>query len=108
MLLITNEECIDAVNELLNSGTLPELPGLEIEVVAPTTQTEDWGTADVLRHYASHIKQDFILMSGDFVSDINLNDMIELHNANNSVLTCLLSSNACKSVAPGPKEHQPS
>ena len=108
VLLITSEECIDAVNEQLESGSLPELPGLNIKVVAPTTQTEEWGTADVLRHYASYIKQDFILISGDFISDINLHEMIELHYANNSVFTCLLSANACKSVAPGLKEHQPS
>jgi NDP-sugar pyrophosphorylase family protein len=90
----------------LTSGSLPELPGLRIEVVAPPEQEEDLETADVLRRYANLIKSDFILVSGDLVSDISLHQMIRLHHANNSALTCLLSNTACTSISPGPKELQ--
>ncbi|KAI6186157.1 Very-long-chain enoyl-CoA reductase [Aphelenchoides besseyi] len=108
VLLITNEESLERINEMLKDGTVPELPeSMKIEVVAPANQDDDWGTADVLRHFMSRITTDFILMSGDFVSDICLRNMIEMHHANSSILTCLLSDTACKSIAPGPKEHIP-
>ncbi|KAI6242747.1 putative translation initiation factor eIF-2B subunit gamma [Aphelenchoides fujianensis] len=101
VLLITNEESLERINEMLADGSCPELPeSMKVEVVAPANQEEDWGTADVLRHFASRIYTDFILMSGDFVSDIVLRNMIEMHHANASILTCLLSDTACKSVAP--------
>ncbi|CAD5215781.1 unnamed protein product [Bursaphelenchus xylophilus] len=106
VLLIANEDNCVQIKGLLDSGSLPALPGLEVEVVSPGPQEEDWGTADVLRHFANKITSDFILMGCDFVSDINLRNMIDFHRTRKSIMTVLLSNQACNSTAPGPKEMQ--
>lgn len=84
------------------------MPGLNIEVVAPPDeeQYEELGSAKVLQLFADRICRDFILMTGYFVSDISLDNMIKMHYERNSILTCLLSDNACKSITPGPKNQQ--
>ncbi|CAD5211430.1 unnamed protein product [Bursaphelenchus okinawaensis] len=106
VLLIANEDnCVD-IKSLLDCGSLPPLPGLDVEVVSPGPQEDDWGTADVLRHFANKITSDFILMGCEFVSDINLRNMIDFHRTRKSIMTVLLSNQACNSVAPGPKEMQ--
>jgi NDP-sugar pyrophosphorylase family protein len=98
------------MKELLNSGSLPELPGLRIEVVAPPDnghdQFEKFGSANVLEMFSDRINRDFILMTGYFVSDICLKKMIEMHYEKNSILTCLLSDKACNSTPPGPQNQQ--
>jgi hypothetical protein len=58
--LIVNESIKEKVNNLLSGGTLPDLPGFSVNVVAPIEEEEqddlrEWGTADVLRHFKDKI-----------------------------------------------------
>ncbi|KAI6183989.1 putative translation initiation factor eIF-2B subunit gamma [Aphelenchoides bicaudatus] len=111
VLLITNSACLNKIKKLLKDGTLPELPGLKIEIVAPPASTEEnehieFGSAEVLQMFADRIHQDFLLLTGYFVSDISLDNMIKMHYEKESILTCLLSNTACNAAAPGPKDQQ--
>jgi len=110
VLLITNAACVDQINELLGDGSLPELPGLNIEIVATpcgdSEEFEDFGSAEALQMFADRIKRDFILLTGYFVSDIALQDMVKMHYDKSSILTCLLSDKASHAAPPGPKDQQ--
>jgi NDP-sugar pyrophosphorylase family protein len=100
---------LDKISKRLRDGSLPELPGLEVEVVAPPDEENDqveFGSAEVLQMFADRIHYDFILLTGYFVSDIDLSRMIKMHYEKGSILTCLLSDNACNAAAPGPKDQQ--
>lgn len=103
VLLVLNERHVAEVKQLLASGQLPSLDDLSIEYVSLTNASEDWGTADVLRHIESKIKKDFIVVSGDFVSDMNLGPLLALHRAESAALTCLLAENVIVGPVPGPK-----
>lgn len=98
------------MKEILANGSLPELPGLRVEIVSPPDdehdQFEKFGSANVLEMFSDRINRDFILMTGYFVSDICLQKMIQMHYEKNSVLTCLLSDKTCNSIAPGPQNQQ--
>lgn len=113
VLLITNAACIEKINQLLRDGSLPELLGLNIEVVAPSVDDDEesdefneFGSAEILQMFSDRINRDFILLTGYFVSDILLHKMIEMHYKKNSVLTCLFSDKACNAAPPGPKNQQ--
>eukprot|EP00004_Rigifila_ramosa_P026330 TRINITY_DN8154_c0_g1_i1.p1 TRINITY_DN8154_c0_g1~~TRINITY_DN8154_c0_g1_i1.p1 ORF type:complete len:461 (+),score=96.71 TRINITY_DN8154_c0_g1_i1:90-1385(+) len=58
---------------------------LTIEVVP-----ESIGTADVLRHLKSRLVTDFVVISGDLVTDVSLHSMAVVHRANDATVTMLL------------------
>uniref|UniRef100_A0A914PB67 Translation initiation factor eIF2B subunit gamma n=1 Tax=Panagrolaimus davidi TaxID=227884 RepID=A0A914PB67_9BILA len=108
IILITNEKCDEKVREFLKNDDLPPLPGLNIEIVNPGPENDDWGTVEALRFVADRIKHDFILFSGDIVSDINLHEMLQQHRAEDSTMTVCLTENAIVSgSAPGPVVKKP-
>lgn len=53
--------------------------------------------------FTDSLQKDFIVVSGDFVSDINLAPMLSLHAAENATLTCLLCDRVIAGPVPGPK-----
>jgi translation initiation factor eIF-2B subunit gamma len=101
VILITNDKCHDKIYQLLNSGELPPLPKLKIDIVNLGPDNEDWGTVEALRYVADRIKHDFIVISGDIVSDINLHQMLQQHRAENATLTVCLTENPVNGPAPG-------
>lgn len=108
--MITNGACLEKIKKLLKDGSLPELPELKIDVVAPPAgedeEDEEYGSAEVLRMFSDRLTRDFILLTGYFVSDISFHKMIEKHYENSSVLTCLLSDKTSNFAPPGPKNQQ--
>lgn len=99
--LIVNEKHAAEVKLLLTQKSLPPLDDLHIEVLV--CNNDDFGTADVLRHFASKIKKNFIVISGDFVSDMTLEPVLSLHRSENSALTCVFAENVVSGQVPGPK-----
>ncbi|VDN45627.1 unnamed protein product [Gongylonema pulchrum] len=106
VILVVAEALLTEIKQLLSGCTLPPLPNLHIEFVSLGTDAENWGTADVLRHIADRIKKDFVVVSGDFVSDMSLSPMLALHSAENSALTCLLTDRFITGPVPGLKARQ--
>ncbi|VDN32475.1 unnamed protein product, partial [Gongylonema pulchrum] len=106
VILVVAEALLAEIKQLLSGCTLPPLPNLHIEFVSLGTDAENWGTADVLRHIADRIKKDFVVVSGDFVSDMSLSPMLALHSAENSALTCLLTDRFITGPVPGLKARQ--
>ncbi|XKL67980.1 hypothetical protein PGB90_003471 [Kerria lacca] len=49
----------------------------------------DWGTADSLRHLASYIISDFIVVSSDLLTTINVKSILNFHRKNESSLTAV-------------------
>lgn len=54
---------------------------------------EDWGTVDSLKHISSRITSDVLIVSGDLLTDINLNDVLNLHRRHDATLTTLFFNN---------------
>lgn len=54
---------------------------------------EDWGTVDSLKHISSRITSDVLIVSGDLITDINLNDVLNLHRRHDAALTTLFFNN---------------
>uniref|UniRef100_A0A915BHP0 Translation initiation factor eIF2B subunit gamma n=1 Tax=Parascaris univalens TaxID=6257 RepID=A0A915BHP0_PARUN len=104
ILLVVNERVLPEVKQLLAGKDLPSLgDDMNIEYISLGNAADEWGTADVLRHIEAKIKRDFIVVSGDFVSDMSLAPLIALHRARSSSLTCLLAENVITGPVPGPK-----
>ncbi|VBB27457.1 unnamed protein product [Acanthocheilonema viteae] len=103
VIMVVAERLLDEIKQLLSSSALPPLTDLQIEFVKLSSAAEHWGTADVLRFINSRIKKDFIVVSGDFVSDMNLAPMLSLHASENAALTCLLCDRVITGPVPGPK-----
>ncbi|KAK6103805.1 3-oxo-5-alpha-steroid 4-dehydrogenase family protein [Brugia pahangi] len=103
VVMVVAERLMDEIRHLLFSSALPSLDNLQIEFIKLSSAAEHWGTADVLRFINAQIKKDFIVVSGDFVSDVNLAPMLSLHAAENAILTCLLCDRVITGPAPGPK-----
>ncbi|MFH4973500.1 hypothetical protein AB6A40_000209 [Gnathostoma spinigerum] len=103
VLLIVQEKLADEIKSTLASGALPKLSELKIELIPLSSSTEEWGTADILRSVSNKIKRDILVVSGDFISDFNINRMINLHRAEGSSLTCLLAENVVNGPIPGLK-----
>lgn len=101
IILIVNEKHLTEVKLLLTREGLPPLVGLNIDIVA--CGNDGYGTADVLRHLGAKIKKDFIVVSGDFVSDMSLEPVFSLHRAENSTITCVFADNIVTGPVPGPK-----
>uniref|UniRef100_A0A914W9F5 Translation initiation factor eIF2B subunit gamma n=1 Tax=Plectus sambesii TaxID=2011161 RepID=A0A914W9F5_9BILA len=102
VILIVPKKCSSDLKRLLTEQC-PKL-SLTIDFVELTTdQLDEWATADALRYIADKIRTDFIVMSGDFISDFPLHNLLNLHRAKQSALTCLLAEGATNGPIPGPK-----
>ena len=51
---------------------------------------EELDTADVLRAIKHKIRQDFVVMSGDVVTDVYVHHLFDVHRVNDSTCTLLL------------------
>uniref|UniRef100_A0A914Z455 Translation initiation factor eIF2B subunit gamma n=1 Tax=Panagrolaimus superbus TaxID=310955 RepID=A0A914Z455_9BILA len=94
IILITNEKSDENIREFLKSEDFPPLPNLNIDVVYPGPDSDDCGMVEALRFVADRIKHDFIVISGDVVSDINLHQMLQQHRAEDATITVCLTENA--------------
>ncbi|XP_059059720.1 translation initiation factor eIF-2B subunit gamma [Achroia grisella] len=56
---------------------------------------EDWGTADSLKHISNRILKttDILVVPGDLITNINLNDVLNLHRKHDASLTTLFFNN---------------
>ncbi|KAH7720965.1 Nucleotidyl transferase family protein [Aphelenchoides avenae] len=115
VILVTNEKNHEYIKRALADDSLPPLLGLNVDVVCmdrlakseDPSAAEEWGTGDVLAHLQDRIQHDLLLVSGDFVSDLSLKEMLKQHYANDSALTCLLAENVVNGLIPGPREKHP-
>lgn len=76
----------------------------------PIPSTEDLGTADTLRLLHEKLKSDVIVMSCDLISDINLNNVLDLFRKHDASLCTLFFNPQSQEqiVIPGPKsKHKP-
>ncbi|KAL0840312.1 hypothetical protein ABMA28_015582 [Loxostege sticticalis] len=54
---------------------------------------EDWGTANSLKHISSRVTTDLLVISGDLISSINLNEVLNLYRKHDAALTTLFFNN---------------
>lgn len=54
---------------------------------------EDWGTANSLKHISSRVSTDLLVVSGDLISSININEVLNLHRKHDAALTTLFFNN---------------
>lgn len=54
---------------------------------------EDWGTANSLKHISSRVTTDLLVVSGDLITSINLNEVLNLHRKYDAALTTLFFNN---------------
>ncbi|CAD6193972.1 unnamed protein product [Caenorhabditis auriculariae] len=76
----------------------------QFEIISVTREQEEYGTADVLRNYASRITKDALVVSCDFVSDCSLIPMIDLFRVEKATLVALVSDTCVGGAAPGKAE----
>lgn len=105
MLVLTNERCHSRILQLMSDGSVPQFPKpMNIEYVNTGAHGRDWGTMQALCQVSDKIKHDFILFSGDVISDLNLAYMLEQHRAEDAEMTLLLTENKTINEVPGPKD----
>ncbi|CAH2236128.1 jg15122 [Pararge aegeria aegeria] len=54
---------------------------------------EDWGTANSLKHLSSRVTTDLIVVSGDLITNVNLNEVLNLYRKHDAALTTLFFNN---------------
>ncbi|XP_026485744.2 translation initiation factor eIF2B subunit gamma [Vanessa tameamea] len=54
---------------------------------------EDWGTANSLKHISSRVTTDLIVISGDLITNINLNEVVNLYRKHDAALATLFFNN---------------
>lgn len=54
---------------------------------------EDWGTANSLKHISSRVTTDLLVISGDLITDINLNEVLNLYRKHDAALATLFFNN---------------
>ncbi|XP_047985910.1 translation initiation factor eIF-2B subunit gamma [Leguminivora glycinivorella] len=66
---------------------------------------DDWGTADTLKHISSRVVTDLLVISGDLITNINLNEVLNLYRKHDAALTALYFNNGAEEwiELPGPK-----
>ncbi|KAF5287809.1 hypothetical protein FQR65_LT12177 [Abscondita terminalis] len=88
-------------NEIQNA--LEKL-NLLIKIEYVTIKNEDQGTADSLRAINDKIHSDVLILSCDFISDVNLGGFLNMFRMHNASLCALLLNPSMEQVAaPGPK-----
>ena len=68
---------------------------------------EELETADVLRALKDKIKRDFLVISGDLITDVNLHHFADVHRINDATCTVLLRAPKTESKAPGAAPSKP-
>ncbi len=63
--------------------------GVKIQYVIPD---EDYGTAGAVKQAASYLNERFIVISGDLITNFNLQEIMGFHNANQAQATITLTS----------------
>ncbi|KAK0419602.1 hypothetical protein QR680_014229 [Steinernema hermaphroditum] len=100
VILVTSTKTVAEVKSLLHHDKLPKFANsLNIDIVG--TDLDD--TGHVLLSLKDKIKNDFIVISGDFVSDLSLQPLLNVYRASDAWFTCLLAENAVNGPTPGPK-----
>lgn len=106
------QEAIVIVSDwLLNEGQFP-LDKLNLKIkldIVGVEDAEELGTADSLRYIHDKIHTDFIVISCDLITDIDLSDMLDLHRKHNASITALMLPIPRLTddlVTPGPKSKQ--
>lgn len=54
---------------------------------------EDWGTANSLKHISSRVTTDLIVVSGDLITNVNLNEVLNLYRKHDAALASLFFNN---------------
>lgn len=54
---------------------------------------EDWGTANSLKHISSRVTTDLIVISGDLITNVNLNEVLNLYRKHDAALCTLFFNN---------------
>ncbi|KAJ6254621.1 translation initiation factor eif-2b subunit gamma [Anaeramoeba flamelloides] len=67
---------------------IAEKLSIEIEII---TVNPDLGTADVLREIASKIDRDFVVISGDLITNVPLHEIADIHRVSGSAMVMLLN-----------------
>lgn len=83
-----------------------EKTGLKIKIdYVQIPFDKDWGTADSLRHIHDRIVTDLVVVSCDFITDINLDNVLDLFRKHNASAVSLLFDNGPQEYiqVPGPK-----
>jgi len=93
-LVATSERARDELDNYLAQGHKGSI-SVDIQIVS-----EDLETADVLRAIKDKIRKDFLVISGDLVTDIYIHHLADVHRINDASCTVLLR-------APKPEQKQP-
>lgn len=66
---------------------------------------EDWGTADSLKHISSRLVTDLVVVSGDLITNVNVNKVLNLYRKHDAALATLFFDNGPEEwiELPGPK-----
>lgn len=94
MLLITRSSAAKALGQLLEEYSIQ----LKVHVTEIPDES-DLGTADSLRLVKDKITTDFIVLSADLITDIELHRLIDVHRKHDATVTCLLAATKEKSDA---------
>lgn len=72
-------------------------------VVIPSD--EDWGTADSLKHISNRLVTDLLVVSGDLITNVNVNNLLNLYRKHDAALATLFFDNGPEEwiELPGPK-----
>jgi len=104
IIIITRKSYEKQVHCALSDKAVPIQARLEIVGIP---DSEDEGTADSLRRVGDKVQTTALVVSCDFISDLDLADLIAVHRKHNSSLTTLLSelptSLLAETLVPGPK-----
>ncbi|EFN89754.1 translation initiation factor eIF-2B subunit gamma [Harpegnathos saltator] len=106
------KEAIVIVSETIKSDVLSSLDklGLKIKLdIIGIPGAEDLGTADAIRHIHEKIYTDFVVISCDLITDIDLSDIINLYRMHKASITALMlptPSIPDNFITPGPKNKQ--
>lgn len=66
---------------------------IKYDLIVIPSSYEDWGTANTLKHISSHITTDLIVVSGDLISSVNLNEVLNLYRKHDATLATLFFNN---------------
>ncbi|KAK0419622.1 hypothetical protein QR680_014237 [Steinernema hermaphroditum] len=86
VILVTSTKTVAEVKSLLHHDKLPKFANsLNIDIVG--TDLDD--TGHVLLSLKDKIKNDFIVISGDFVADLSLQPLLNVYRASDAWFTCV-------------------
>ncbi|KAF5284330.1 hypothetical protein FQA39_LY04623 [Lamprigera yunnana] len=95
---------IVAENEKTEIQNVLDKCNLQIKIDYVGIRNEEQGTADSLRFIQDKLKSDVVVLSCDFISDVNLGNILNLFWVHNASLCALLFNPSTGQVAaPGPK-----